>query len=1301
MAESYSVKAVLCAEDKNFSSMMKSCSSYAENLKNTLTSGIGFGAMAAIGSKAVSAVGSGLKSLTTGAISAGANFENAMSSVAAISGATGSDFDRLSEKAKQLGKSTQYTASETASAMEYMAMAGWKTEDMLNGIEGVMDLAAASGEDLTGVSDIVTDAMTAFGLSADGTTKIIKDGFTKEVSNASHFADVLAAASANSNTNVAMLGESFKYAAPVAGSLGYSVEDTAIALGLMASSGLKSSMAGSSLRTILTNLAKPTDDISDAMDYLGISLQNGDGSMKSLMDIVTDLRGAFGQCKMPMDQFQENLAKLDEKYANGELTEKKYNEALADLTEKAYGAEGALKAKYAATLAGKEGMSGLLSIVSAAPEDFDKLTNAIYNSDGAAKEMAEIKMDNLQHDVVKLQSAMEGLGITAFNQVGGKMRGLVGIATEAVGKIDEKLASGKGIEKAVDKIEAMVEKAKPYWDIFKTDAVEAGTALGDAAGAIIGDIKKLSGSFGSTESIENFSTILGKVKDGTVAVSGFLEKHSDVIAKLVVTLPKLLIAYKGFKIVKAVAPFVGAFTGAVGGLAKAGLGKIAPGLFKVSKGQEAVGKSSGGSAKKMVASAKAFMMMGVGVLAISAGFYLLAQSAIAVTNAGPGAIAVFGGLIGVVVGLAVGMTKMLSSMSGGSKKLTAMTPALLALGAAVLMISAGLALLAYSSIQLANAGPLAIGCMAGMVVALAGLMLVAKNVAPTLSAGAVGFVAFGASVLIAAAGIGLLSLAAINLANAGPLAIGCMAGMVVALAGLMLVAKNVAPTLSAGAVGFVAFGASVLIAAAGIGLLSLAAINLANAGPLAIGCMVGMVAAIALLAVGAAALGSALTVGAVGFIAFGAAIVLVAAGALIASAALAVVSAVLPSIVQYGSQGAVAIAQLGASMIVFGTGAAVGGIGATALGVGLALVGVTALVAAAGVIVLAAGAAVLGASLVMAGAGLTIMGAAFPLVAAGAKVSAAGLAALLGSGTAASAVFVILAGSSGAAAVTVGVFAAAMVAGAAGTGLMVVALKSVNSSMKSIAGNAKSAEKSLTSMKSSVNVVNSGLDALGNKAKNAISALIKQFSQGESKAKTSGKAVGNNFNNGVSAGMSKAVSTAGTMSNSIVITMRSSAGGAYNSGAYIGMGLANGMASQVGHVRAVAAQLAAAAEAAIRARAQIHSPSRVTDKLGNYFGIGWVNGIMDHVQEARQAAMELIQVPELTPAPEIGMSLRSGYEDLNDDSYQYSSNGKYTIYVPVNLDGREIGKATATYTREEIEKQETRENRKKGRRINV
>ena len=185
MAESFSVKAILSAKDSNFSSTMKACSGYAENLKSTLTSGIGFGAMAAIGSKAVSVVGNGLKSLTTGTISAGTNFESAMSSVASISGATGNDLKELTSKAKQMGATTQFSATEAANAMEYMAMAGWKTSDMLDGIEGIMNLAAASGEDLATTSDIVTDALTAFGLTA-------KDS--------GHFADILAAASSNANT---------------------------------------------------------------------------------------------------------------------------------------------------------------------------------------------------------------------------------------------------------------------------------------------------------------------------------------------------------------------------------------------------------------------------------------------------------------------------------------------------------------------------------------------------------------------------------------------------------------------------------------------------------------------------------------------------------------------------------------------------------------------------------------------------------------------------------------------------------------------------------------------------------------------------------------------------------------------------------------------------------------------------------------------------------------------------------------------------------------------------------------------
>jgi len=363
----------------------------------------------------------------------------------------------------------------------------------------------------------------------------------------------------------------------------------------------------------------------------------------------------------------------------------------------------------------------------------------------------------------------------------------------------------------------------------------------------------------------------------------------------------------------------------------------------------------------------------------------------------------------------------------------------------------------------------------------------------------------------------------------------------------------------------------------------------------------------------------------------------------------------------------------------------------------IALVGAAVLVAGAGVLVLAAGAAVLGASLVVAGAGLTLMGAAFPLVAAGAMSSAIGLAALLGAGTAASAVFVVLAGSSGAAAVTVGVFAASMITGAAGTAVMVVALKAVNSSMKSIAENAKSAEKSLTSMRSSVNVVNSGLDALGNKAKSAINALISQFSRGESKAKTSGIAVGNNYNSGVMAGMTAAVNTANVMSNMAVVAMRSAAGGAYSSGVYIGAGLARGLNSQVGPVRAAAAQLAAAAEAAIRAKAKIRSPSKVSDKLGGYYGIGFGNGILDKVKYVKKAVMHLIDIPTMVAAPEIGVNLRNGSEDL-EETYNYTRNARYTLYVPVEVDGRQIAKATATYTKEEIEKQQKRDLRKKGKR---
>ena len=464
-------------------------------------------AVTGIGMK-MSTVTTAIAGVATAAVKTTADFEAQMSKVGAISGATSEDVEKLGEKAREMGAKTKFSATESGAAMEYMAMAGWKTNDMLNGIEGIMNLAAASGEDLATTSDIVTDAMTAFGLSASGTTTVIKDGFSKEVANATHFADVLAQASSNSNTNVSMLGESFKYAAPVAGALGYSVEDTAIALGLMANSGIKASAGGTALRTMLTNLAKPTDTIADAMDYLGISLQNSDGSMKSLMDIMTDLRGSFGQCKMPMDEFQASLADIEARYASGELTEKKYNDAVADLTEKAYGAEGALKAKYAATLAGKEGMSGLLAIVSAAPEDFEKLTNSIYDSDGAAENMSNVMQDNLSGQLTILKSQIDEVAIQIGTILMPTIKSIVSTIQEWVQKFSD---LDEGTKKTIVQVGAVVAAIGPLLLVVGkliTFSASVSTGLGTLSAAFA---KAGIGAASAGTSTGAFSTILAAI----------------------------------------------------------------------------------------------------------------------------------------------------------------------------------------------------------------------------------------------------------------------------------------------------------------------------------------------------------------------------------------------------------------------------------------------------------------------------------------------------------------------------------------------------------------------------------------------------------------------------------------------------------------------------------------------------------------------------------------------------------------------------------------------------------------------
>ena len=311
---------------------------------------------------------------------AGTSFYSQMSRVEAISGANATQMEALTAKAIEMGSTTSFTATEAGKALEYMAMAGWKSDEMLAGLAPIMDLAAASGEELAATSDIVTDALTAFGLTAN---------------DAAMFSDVLAAAATNSNTNVGMMGETFKYVAPVAGALGYTIQDTAVAIGLMANSGIKGSQAGTALRNVLTNMAKPTDTVQAAMDKLGVSLTDASGSVIPLNQVLTTLRSSFSQ-----------------------------------LSE-------AEKTQYATMLAGKYGMSGLLAIVNATDEEFQSLTDSINDAEGATSRMAATILDNAQGDVTIFKSAVEGLEITLWGLVDGPFRSIVQTATKWVDSFRE------------------------------------------------------------------------------------------------------------------------------------------------------------------------------------------------------------------------------------------------------------------------------------------------------------------------------------------------------------------------------------------------------------------------------------------------------------------------------------------------------------------------------------------------------------------------------------------------------------------------------------------------------------------------------------------------------------------------------------------------------------------------------------------------------------------------------------------------------------------------------------------------
>lgn len=331
------------------------------------------------------------------------DFESAMSQVKAVSGATGTEFTQLTAKAKAMGASTKFTATESAEAFNYMSMAGWKTRDMLDGIEGIMSLAAASNEDLGTTSDIVTDALTAFGMKA---------------SQSGHFADVLAQAASSANTDVGMMGETFKYVGTMAGALGYSIEDVSLAAGLMANSGLKASMAGTSMNAIFTRLSTNTNGAADAIRELGVEFYNQDGSARKLSDVMTELRAATA----------------------GYTNEQKTN--------------------LANTVAGMEAQKGLLAILNATEQDYKNLTEAVNNADGAAGRMADTMLDNLAGSMTLLQSAADGVKLSLGERLKPYLMDLTEWLTDQMPNIEDGLM--RFMDFVDSKVSALKEKISEF-----------------------------------------------------------------------------------------------------------------------------------------------------------------------------------------------------------------------------------------------------------------------------------------------------------------------------------------------------------------------------------------------------------------------------------------------------------------------------------------------------------------------------------------------------------------------------------------------------------------------------------------------------------------------------------------------------------------------------------------------------------------------------------------------------------------------------------------------------------------------
>lgn len=1192
----YSVKAVLSAVDRGFTSTLNNAGRSIDTLSGKISSGLGFGVLTGIGQKAFDTIAGGAKSLVSSVVSTGMAFESSMSNVQALSGATGADFEALSAKAQEMGAKTKFSASEAADAMGYMAMAGWNAKDMLNGIEGVMNLAAASGEDLASVSDIVTDAMTAFGLAADGTTK--------GVANATYFADTLAATAASANTNVGLMGETFKYVGTMAGSLGYSIEDVSLAIGLMANRGLKGSMAGTSLNSVMTRLATNTSGAREAIEKLGVKFYDSSGNARALGDVMTELRDAT-------------------KGMNNEQ-----------------------KTALANTVAGMEAQKGLLAILNATDDEYNSLADSIKNSTGAAQKQADVKMDNLYGDVTRLKSAWDGLSIkiyTAVNALGkskdglGSMRSVVQSVTDIVNKTADAVENLSNVY-ASSGLSGVVAEVNKMLSGTSDGVKNVGAAIA-GIGAVVGANAFFSSGTWSAVSkgIDVVNGGFGGLVSSVASSAKGFQKSASSFLPFEVNIRKSIASMRSD--FRQSSKWISSFGEATSQSLQAVSSRFATTGGNVKSALDGISghvRSFGDNLARN---------MWDKVNNITTPLKQMSQKASTILKPFS--------MVGSVVG------KALSTVAGAAVNLGAKT----ASGLAKIM---GLALKALMPAALVAAALAGIGLLYSQFGTQIDQMLsMAQTKGPQIITNLVNGISSRLPDLIQQGGklvSGLLDTITANLPavlNGGvTLVQSLVSGLISALPSLATSATNMISTLLVG----IASALPSLIVS-GMQLLLALAQGIANNLPTLIN---SAVTAISTFAQGFIQnLPTILTLAAqiIGTLAQG----LISAIPQLISAIPQVVSSMIDTIMStdWLAVGSQIVSAIGEG--IFGGLAGIGGkIGNFFGSISDWFAG-----------------GEKGGESVTSGS-VSSINAGIPQVSSAATSMGTAATSSVASGMQSSTGTVTSAAQSVVTSATNTFSAASGTAMTAGSSIG----QSLSSGLQGSVGSINNvASTAMNGFNASLNT--GGATAVSNAGKIARN-IVTAFKPAITGARTSGQTIGQNFASAISS-KSGAVSGA---SRRLVSAVRSALSNVstYQYGVYIGQGLANGIWSQLGNVRAAANALVAQAERAIRAKAMIHSPSKLTYQLGEYFGEGFTNGIENLTKDAWKAASDLVSIPAVN-VPQMALA---GWDTTLNDEYFYNDSAEYVIYVPVEIDGKEVATVTAPYTEAELAKRQKYRNRKQG-----